>query len=225
MRAIKAIFAKQMHDLPKNISILSMFVIWPVMAFLMGQVMGDADIHAGTFTAMLVGSGPMIAIANNVAEDNEYKGLRFLVMAGVKPWQYLAGLASFIFLISLVSLGAMVWIGGFTGTLLVRYIIVSSFGLIVSSILGGAIGIFAKNVQQATAIYTPMMMILAFVPFFAIFNETIARFAEFLFTYQINMVIFDPYVDFGRALLVVGANAAVLLAFFVVAYRKKGLRG
>jgi len=225
VNAVKAIFIKQLNDLPKNFSVLSMFILWPVMALIMGNVMGEISVQAGTFAAMLVGSGPMMAIANNVAEDSEYKGLRFLVMAGVKPWQYLLGLAGSVYLASAVSLAALALIGGFGGDLLVRFVIVAALGLIVSTILGGAIGIFAKNVQQATAIYTPVMMVLAFTPMLALFNETIARVAEFLFPYQIFMVILNPYADFARALIVIAANAVVLLAFFAVAYKKKGLRG
>ena len=202
-----------------------MFILWPVMAIVLGGVMGEAEIQAGMFAAMLIGSGPMIAIATNVAEDSEYKSLRFLVMAGVKPWQYLFGLAISVFLASVLSLAALVLIGGITGEVLLRFSLVAILGLIASAILGGAVGIFAKNVQQAAAIYTPLMMVLAFTPMLAAFNETIARIAEFLFPYQVLVVIFNPEADFIRALLVIAGNAVVLLAFFIFAYKKKGLRG
>jgi len=225
MNAVKAIFMKQMNDLPKNFAGLGIFLLWPLMAFIMGSVMGDIEVQAGMFAAMLIGSGPMMTIANYVAEDNEYKGLRFLVMAGVKPWQYLLGLAGSMLIASAVSLAALILIGGFTGDVLIRLIIVAVLGLIASSILGGAVGIFSKNVQQASAITTPLMMVLAFTPMFAGFNETVARIAEFLFPYQVLMVVLNPYADFTRALIVVGGNAVVLLAFFAVAYKKKGLRG
>ena len=225
MNVISAIFTKQMNDLPKNISVLSLFVLWPVMALIMGGVVGEPEVQAGMFIAMLIGSGPMIAIANNVAEDCEYKSLRFLVMAGVKPWQYLLGLAGSVFLASVLSFAVLALIGGIGGTLLIRVSIVAALGLVASAILGGAIGIFAKNVQQATAIYTPFMMVLAFTPMLAAFNETIARVAEFLFSFQVLVVIFDPYADFLRALLVIAGNTIVLLAFFIFAYRKKGLKG
>jgi len=225
MSAVKAIFIKQMNDLPKNFAGMGLFILWPVMALLMGNVMGEPMVQAGIFAAMLIGSGPMVTIANNVAEDNEYKGLRFLVMAGVRPWQYLLGLAGAVLLASAVSLTALILIGGFTGDVLVRIVIVGALGLITSSILGGAVGIFAKNVQTAAALSTPLMMVLAFTPIFAGFNETIARIAEFLFPFQVLMVALSPYADFTRALIVIAANAAVLLAFFAFAYKKKGLRG
>ena len=225
MSAIKAIFIKQMTDLPKNLSVLILFVLWPLMALVMGNVMGELEAQVGVFAAMLIASGPMVSIANNVAEDNEYKGLRFLVMAGVKPWQYLLGLAGTFIVASILSLASLVWIGGITGDVLIRFSIVALLGLISSTILGGAIGIFAKNVQQATAISTPLMMVLAFIPMFAGFNETIERIAEFMFPYQVLMVLLNPYADFTRALIVIAGNAVVLLVFFAIAYKKKGLRG
>jgi len=225
MNAVKAIFMKQMNDLPKNFAGMGIFIIWPVMAFLMGSIMGEAEANAGMFAAMLIGSGPMVTIANNVAEDNEYKGLRFLVMAGVKPWQYLIGLAGSVLLASAVSLAALILIGGFTGDVLIRLIIIAAIGLLASSIMGGAVGIFAKNVQSASAISTPLMMVFAFTPMFAGFNETVARVAEFMFPYQVLMVVLNPYADFVRALIVTGGSVVVLLVVFAVAYKKKGLRG
>ncbi|MCL2842856.1 MAG: ABC transporter permease [Oscillospiraceae bacterium] len=225
MSAIKAIFTKQMADLPKNMSVLLLFIMWPLMAFVIGNLMGYVEIQAGMFASMLIASGPMVSIANNVAEDNEYKGLRFLVMAGVKPWQYLVGMAGAFILVSVLSLASLFWIGGVTGDVLLRASIVGLLGLIASSILGGAVGIFAKNVQQAAAISTPLMMILGFAPMFAAANETLARIAEFLFPMQVMVVILNPYADFTRALIVIAGNAVVLLAFFAIAYKKKGLRG
>ena len=225
MKTISAIFSKQLSDLPRNISVSLLYILFPVMAFVMGSMMGDMNIYAGMFAAMFVGSTPMIAICNTVAEDSEYKSLRFLVMAGVKPSQYLLGLAGFVLLMSLLPLAFFAFIGGFSGALLIGFAIVSVLGLIASSILGAAIGIFSKNVQQATAIYTPIMMVLAILPLFASVNETLERIAEFLFSYQVFLIALHPEPDLVRALIVIAANIVALLAFFIFAYRKKGLRG
>ena len=230
MSAVKAIFIKQMNDFTKNVSVTIMFILYPVMAFLMAHFMGEYGIpNIGMFAAMFVGTTPMVVIANNVAEDIEYKSLRFLVMAGVRPWQYLLGLTSFVLVMSALSVAAFICIGTFIGDwstdLVVRFSAVAALGLVASSILGGAIGIFAKNVQQASAIYTPFMLFLMFVPMFSMFNETIARMAEFLFSYQVFQVTLDSDADLTRALIVIAANIVALLAFFIIAYRKKGLRG
>jgi len=239
MNTVKALFTKQAVDLPKNFTVLSMFLMWPIMGLVFGQFMPEPiGIQMANFAGILIGSGPMIAIANNVAEDVEYKSLRFLVMAGVKPGQYIFGMAFFFAIITAVTLAIMALLGGFSGELLLWFCIMSLLGMISSSLLGGAIGIYSKNVQQASAYYTPAMMILAFVPVIAMFNENIGRFAQFIFSYQIGRVLFPlvmrtipdfpyeiPDPDYTRALIVMVANAAVLLVLFVLAYKKKGLRG
>ena len=225
MGAANAIFIKQLNDLPKNISVSLLYVLFPVLAFVMGSVMGDMEIQAAMFAASFVGITPMIAICMTVAEDREYKGLRFLVMAGVKPYQYLLGLGSFVLLMSLLPLAVFVWLGGFTGLHLAYFAGASLLALVASCIFGAAIGIFAKNVQQATAIYTPIMMILMFMPMFATVNETLEMIAGYVFSFQILLVAANPEADMARAFIIIAANAVVLLGFFIFAYKKKGLRG
>ena len=226
MSAIKAIFLKQAADFPKNMGVTMMYIIWPAMAFLMGRFMGEYGIaQVAMFAGMFVASAPMIAIANTIAEDNEYKGLRFLVMAGVKPWQYLIGLSGFVLIMSAASTVLFVLIGSFAGEQLTRFIIVAALSVICSVVLGGAFGIFARDVQQATTMYTPAMMILMMIPMLSMFNESVQRVAQFVFSYQVMQVVLNPDADFMRAIIIIGVNIAVLLTFFVVAYKKKGLKG
>jgi ABC-2 type transport system permease protein len=224
MNSICAIFTKQLNDLPKNVAVSLLYVLFPAMAFIMGNMIGDMDIYASMFAAMFVGVTPMIAICNTVAEDREYKSLRFLVVAGVKPSQYLSGLAGFVILMSLFPLAFFIAIGGFSGIHLVKFAIIALLGLIASAVLGAIIGIFSKNVQQAAAIYTPFMMLIAFMPMLASVNETLAVFAELIFSHQVFLIAIHQEADLTRALLVILANIAVLLAFFIFAYKKKGLR-
>ena len=227
MSAIKAIFIKQIADFPKNMSVSMMYILWPLIAFMMAQAMPPeyAMPQIAMFAAILVGVTPMIGIANTVAEDNEYKGLRFLVMAGVKPWQYLIGLSGFVLIMSALSTAAFVFIGDFAGQQLIRFILIAALSCLASAVLGGAIGIFAKNVQQATSIYTPVMMLLMFLPMLSMFNETIQQVAQFVFSYQVLQIVLNPYADFTRAIVIIVANIALLLAFFIVAYKKRGLSG
>ena len=226
MNAAKAIFVRQLNDFPKNMSVSMMYIIWPGLAFLMAQLMGEyGAAQVAMFAGMFVGSTPMIAIANTVAEDNEYKSLRFLVMAGVKPWQYLFGLTISVLLMSAVSVAAFVFIGDFTGAHLTQFLIIAALSCLASAILGGAIGIFAKNVQQASVIYTPAMMLLMLAPMLSMFNESIQRIAQFTFSYQVLQIVLTPDGDFTRAIIIITGNIVALLAFFIVAYQKKGLKG
>jgi len=181
---------------------------------------------------MLVGSTPMISIANTIAEDNEYKSLRFLVMAGVRPHQYMLGLGAFVMIMSLLPLAAFVLIGGYTLNIIVVFIPVALLGCIASSIMGGVIGILSKNVQQSTAIGMPLMMVISFMPFLSQFNESVANISQVLFTHQILLIFAHttgaPMPDsfsIPIAMGIIAANVLVFAVLFVVAYRKKGLKG
>ena len=230
MNAIKAVFTQQYHDLTKNVSVTMMFILFPVLSVLMSTVMGDMDgfdsqAQTAVFIAMLVGTAPLVTIANNVAEDREHSSLRFMVMAGVRPSQYLLGLGSFVLVMTALPAAFMTWHGGFEADMIVRLVSTGVLGVLASAVLGAGIGIFAKNVQQASMIYTPFMMVLMFLPMLSMANETIERISGFVFTTQLMGLASDPDADLGRGLLIIAANLAVLTAFFVAAYRKKGLRG
>ncbi|MCL2573449.1 MAG: ABC transporter permease [Defluviitaleaceae bacterium] len=240
MRAISAIFNKQVSDFPKNISVAFLYVMYPVLAavmtFFMGGEMEDGGVGAGFFTVvfamMFVGSTPMISVANTIAEDNEYKSLRFLVMAGVKPHQYMLGLGTFVMIFSLFPIVVFGIIGGFAPEVYLTFIPIALLGCTTSVILGGVVGIFSKNVQQCAAIYTPLMLVLGFMPFLATFNETMMNISQVLFTHQIFLIF--SYVSEGlvlgnftmtSAMAIIGANVLVFAVLFVVAYKKKGLKG
>ena len=240
MRAIQALFVKQLCDLPKNMSITIMFITFPVVSWVIGGFVGTEDpITAAVmniqFAMIFVGMTPMVLLANTIAEDNEYKSLRFLMMAGVKPTQYLAGLLSFTVLMSVLPILAFALIGGLSGQTLAAFMALGLLGALASAILGAVIGLFSKNVQQCAALYTPFMMILSFVPFLSVFNETVETVGFVVFTQQIFMsliyMVVGPeaqapsFVSVPVSLAIIGANCLVFAILFALAYRKKGLRG
>jgi ABC-2 type transport system permease protein len=71
----------------------------------------------------------------------------------------------------------------------------------------------------------PFAMIIGFTPMIANFNETVEKVAGVLYTQQINVIVNDFEASMIRPLVVIAANIAVLTVFFVVAYKKKGLKG
>ncbi|MDR2167354.1 MAG: ABC transporter permease [Clostridiales bacterium] len=253
MKAIGAIFSKQLVDLPKNMSVTIMFIMFPILSFIMTGIMGGDDpLQAAMmnvqFAMMFVGMTPLVTVANTIAEDNEYKSLRFMVTAGVRPGQYLTGIMGFTMLVCIVPLALFALIGGFGGQELLIFLAFGFVGIVASCILGAVVGIFSKNVQQCAAIYSPLMMLLAFAPFLSMFNETIAVITSPLFTTRIFESLSDmtlpeyftvyqagEYVTTAReaistvslpiSLAIIAANALTFAILFAVAYRKKGLRG
>ena len=240
MRSIKAIFIKQIKDMMKNFSVLVMFVIFPLVAFVMTEFVasGNPDIPDTMFTSMMagifIGMGLIQSACGVIAEDREKKSLRFLVIAGVKPSSYLIGIGGVIFAISLLTSLAFAFIGGFipinnSGSFLesefVAFMAVMMSGAVASIILGATIGIFSKNQQSATALSMPFAMVLGFGPMLAQFNEQAERIVSIFYTQQISVVTNDFSVGLTQPLMVIWINIAVLAVVFVIAYNKKGLKG
>jgi len=226
MSSVLGLFKKQYNDLTKNISVTMMYFMFPVLALLLGSLIeGQMVGFVGQFATMFVGSTPLIIICNTVAEDNENKSLRFLRMAGVKPWQYVGGLAGFTIAVSLISLVAFAWLARFNGETLINFFAMAILGLIASSILGAALGLFADNVQKAAALYTPFMMIFSLLPVFSQFNETFEKVASFTFPYQLMTYVFGMNDDLTRSYIVIIINILVIFIGFVAAYKYKGLKG
>ena len=238
MNSVKALFLKQVSDLPKNMSITIMYIMFPLLSLIVGGFMQEQDPEGAAainlqFAMMFVGMTPLVAVANTIAEDNEYKSLRFLVMAGVKPIQYLLGLLSFVMIMSALPILAFGLVGGLGGTDLLVFMGLCLLGAFAACILGAVIGLFSKNVQQCSTIYTPVMMILAFVPFISMFNETVESIGFAVFTQQIFMALMYIVMEIETfsfaglpvSLAVIGANGLLFVILFAVAYRKKGLKG
>ena len=232
MKMIKAIFTKQAKDMFKNPSVLIMFVLFPAVAFIMTtfvQIPENEFVAGNMFVTMMAsifaGMGLITAVSGAIAEDIERKSLRFLVIAGVKPHQYLLGIGSFFLLAAAVTSVIFALIGGFTGVELFKFLTIMVTGTAASIMLGATIGMWSKNAQAAGGLAMPFAVIVGFTPMIANFNETVEKFAGVLYTQQINIIVNDFESSMVKPSLVIAANIAVLAVLFVIAYKKKGLKG
>ena len=230
MRVIKAIFKKQAKGMLKNPMVLVMFIIFPVVAFVMTNLIDVSDfpnnnLFVTMMAAIFAGMGLITAAAEAIAEDTERKSLRFLVIAGVKPYQYLIGVGGFLLFAGTVTSVVFALIGDFTLTETMKFLAIMVSGVAASVLLGATIGMYSGNRQTATALGMPAAMLVGFTPMIASFNETVERVADILYTQQINVIVNDFSVSIWRPLLVVASNIAVLTVLFILAYRKKGLKG
>ena len=104
-----------------------------------------------------------------------------------------------------------------------KFIAVMVSGVAASILLGATLAIMA-NRQAANALGMPIAVIIGFTPMIANFNETIERYAGFLYSQQINVIVNDFTVSLWKPLLVITANIIVLTVLFVIAYKKKGMK-
>ncbi len=231
MNSARAIFIKQFRDTFKNRMVLIQFIVFPVMAFVLTELVAKPDttipnnMFVTMFAAMFVGMTPLMMVNSAIAEDKEHKSLRFLVMAGVKPYEYLLGIGGFVLAVCTLISVLFGFIGGFSGLEFAKFVAVLILGSATSVLLGALIGILSKNQQAAAAIGVPIFMILAFSPMVAQFNKTVAKVASIFYTQQVNTLVNNFSANTTKPFLIILANIAVLTVLFVAAYRKKGLKG
>jgi ABC-2 type transport system permease protein len=228
MKSVNAIFVKQSKDMFRNIGVLVMFIVFPIIALAMnrliaGNVPGMEETHfVSMMASMFIGMGLIMSIATIIAEDRESGSIRFLVIAGVKPMNYLLGVGGVVFVFSIVTSGAFGLIGGIAVSQAASFMAVMLSGAIASILLGAIIGLMAKNVQAATGLTMPLGMALGLGPMAAGFNETVARVFDIFYTKQVSLVIENPYISIVRPLTIIWINIAILAIAFALVYKKKG---
>ena len=226
---IKAVFKKQLKDTLKNKRVLIQFIVFPILTFLIiYSVPSDGNtsesivsMMAVMFTAMI----PAAAMASIIAEEKEKNTLRVLMMSNVKPMEYLAGLAGYVFLLCMVNYIIFALMGSFNGVRLIYFMAVLITGSITSMLLGSIFGIFARNQMSLMGIMTPIILILAYLPVFATVNKSLQIVSWILYTQQMNNLIYDLSASnfTWDKFAVIGANIVILLAIFISAYKTKSL--
>jgi len=230
MKQTRAIFTKQAQDMFKTPSQLIMFLIFPLVAFAMTELVSKSnpDIGPNMFVTMMAsisaGMALIPSVAGVIAEDIERKSLRFLMMAGVKPYQYLLGTGGYFLAAAVVTSLLFSAIGQFSAEERIKFFIILLCGTAASIVLGAAIGVVSKNQQATASLAMPVSAIIGFLPMVAQFNGGVAKFSSFLYTQQINVVVNDFSADIVKPLLVVAANICVFVVLFAAAYTKKGLK-
>lgn len=227
MRNSMIIFKKQLTDTLKNKTVLIQFILFPVMTLIMENTVkmeGMPELFfTKLFSVMYMGMAPLTSMAAIISEEKEKNTLRVLMMANVKPVEYLMGVGVYVWLICMAGAGVMA--AGFKSNEIPFYMLVMGTGFAVSVLAGACIGIFAKNQMVATSIYMPVMMILSFAPMLAMFNENIRSFSKIFYTQQIRNFLNDmSFCNAGKeSVIILALNAALAVILFFIAFRKKGL--
>lgn len=229
MRNIKAIFMKQILDTFKNKTIFIQFLMFPVMAIIMESFVKLENMpehfFVKLFAVMFVGMAPLTCMSSIIAEEKEQNTLRALMMSNVRPWQYITSVGAYIFIMCMIGTAVFAVLGEYSGAALARFILTITAGIILSELIGAAIGIFSRNQMTATSLTIPIMMIFSFVPMLSMFNESIKKVAEIIYSQQISDLINGIGTDdiSAKSVVVIAANFIVGIVLFALAYKKKGL--
>ena len=224
------IYKKQVKDTGKNMALLVQFVMFPMMAAIMENAIHLEDMpehfFVGMFAVMHVGMAPLTVTVSIISEEKEKNTLRMLLLANVRPLEYLCGIGSFVFSACMAGSIPFGILGGYEGKKLAAFLLIMAAGILASMLFGAAIGIWSKSQAAGTSVLTPVMMIFAFLPMLAMFNKTIAKVANLAWSQHIQLLMNS--LETGMAVqpenvIAVAVNIFVASGLFLWAYQKKGL--
>lgn len=229
MRSMTAVLWKQIKDTFKNKEILIQFLMFPIMTVIMERFINIDGMPENYFTnlfgVMFVGMAPLTSTASIIAEEKEKNTLRALLMSNVKPWEYIVGVGLYIWCICMVGAGVIGYAGGHTGEMYARFMLIMGIGILVSMLMGAAIGTWSKTQMQATSVTVPVMMVFSFLPMLAMFHDGIKKVARVTYSQQIQILMNQLGTsEIGvEQIGVICANMLVAVVVFVLAYKKCGL--
>ena len=227
MRNVFVIIKKQLKDTLKNKTVLIQFMLFPVMTLIMEKAInidGMPELFfTKLFSVMYIGMAPLTSVASIISAEKEKNTLRVLTMANVKPGEYLLGVGFYVW--SICMIGAAVMATGLNREDIVFYMSVMAIGFAISILAGACIGIYARNQMTATSIVMPVMLIFAFAPMLSMFNESIEKAAKFFYTDRIKSIMDNMTYSNVKpdSMYIIAANAALMVIFFFILFRKKGL--
>lgn len=225
MRHIATIFKKQVKDTLRNKTVLIQFVMFPVMALIMTksvQIEGmPPHFFIMLFATMYVGMAPLTSVAAIISEEKEKNTLRVLLMARVTPWQYLAGVGSYVFICCMLGAGVFCLLGNYTWRERGIFLLIMAVGILTSLLLGAAVGIGSSSQMAATSVTVPVMLLFSFLPMLSMFNDTLARVAKYTYTEQIRLLLqsLETGESAQAGLVIIAGNILLFGGAFVVLYR------
>lgn len=226
---IKAILWKQGKDTFKNKEILVQFVMFPILTVIMENAMEikgmPEHFFANLFAVMYLGMAPLVSMAAILAEEKEKNTLRVLLMSDVKAIEYFLGAGIYLFAICMLGAGVIGFAGGYRGSELAFFLAAMAVGILISILAGAVIGTYSRTQMMATSLMVPVMLVLAFLPMLAMFNERIAKVAKYFYTGRMSLLLnsMGNGQEIAEGLWIAGANMLAAVVLFVVVYRRKGL--
>ena len=101
------LFKRQLTDTFRNKTVLIQFLLFPILTLIMQKMVRPEGLPENFFVTlfgtMYVGMAPMTAAAAIIAEEKEKNTLRVLLLAGVRPREYLIGSGGAVFLPCLIG--------------------------------------------------------------------------------------------------------------------------
>lgn len=237
IRRVNALFKKEIKDLGKNMNVLLMCLLPIMFSIIYSKLFGGGassdQLQKADILILCLGMNLTLVssfvIAMLIAEEKEKNTLRTLMLSAVSPWEFLTGKALITLLMSIGINIVMFFIIGINAQYLGMYILLSSLVVFSMIEIGAVVGIIAPNQMSTGVIGMPVIMLLLMIPLFAKLNKTLAKIAEFLPNYNLNIMLEKVFK--GQAIGTESVyNISVILVWILIAavafaytYNKRGL--
>ena len=105
------------------------------------------------------------------------------------------------------------------------FLLLNACGILISSVIGGLIGVVSDNQTAASGLSIPAMLLTSFIPMLSMFNASIRNVGKFLYSQQIYEQINNSstIVLSAQSFVVILINFALVLVLYVYMYRRKQL--
>ncbi len=230
LKHIKAIFLKQTMDMSQNIGVIMQFAIYPILLGVVILAISSDYREVQPTMEMMISTSfisitPMLKIRGIISSDKNQNVLRVLIMANVKPMEYILGINIFIVSISICASLLLGLIGGLVGIALLKYVLVMTLGVVTTLVFGSALTLSSSLDSVSGAGIAVIALLNSVLPMLSIFSPTIQKISCFIYTYQINNLIGDIYGNFfdWKRVIIIVSNLVLFFIGFVVSYKKSRL--
>ena len=220
---VSALLVKQLKDTLKNMPVMMLFIVYPIIALVMTQAMkgqaGSPEFFIAIFATMHCVFTAIVSTASILSEEKENNTLRVLIMSNVTLREYFISVGGFILLSTLVTGSAFLLAADKTLSESIIFLASLSCGCLISIIAGICIGLYAHNASAASGMAVPFAMVFAFLPMLSHFNKGIESVARFTYSQQISYLFSGKQLTlFGACVIVISFVLFVLLATYL--YRR-----
>ena len=229
MKNTIAIFKKQIKDTLRNKTVLIQFILFPVITVIMNHTVKIPDMpknfFVNLFSVMYISMAPLTSIAAIISEEKEKNTLRVLIMSNVKPYEYLMGIGSYVWLACMTGSLIICMAGHYNRKTGLIFMSIMTVGILISLLVGAVIGIGSRTQMMATSISVPVMMVFSFLPMLSLFNGRVEKIARFVYSEQISRMLgqIDHFELTVERIGVIGIQFFLAVLVFLAAFRRCNL--
>ncbi|SES85353.1 ABC transporter permease [[Clostridium] polysaccharolyticum] len=218
---IGAIIDKQIKDVSKNLQVLILFFVFPVIAVILTQSVSKdvSEYLVMIFATMHCVFTPLVTTASFISEEKEKNTLRVLIMSGVRPFEYFFSIAIFVLLSNMLTGTVFIFLSDFTTNQIISFYVAALAGGIISVLIGMCIGTKSKSASAANGVAVPLAMVFSFLPMLVSFNKSLEKVAKFLYGQQVSYIVNGQQMKIENV-VILAVNFVVCIVAYVVLYQR-----